>query len=81
MSYQLLSETSPKARKEYACIWCVENIYKGDVHIHEVSTYDGDFQDHRWHEECKTAADKYFCEYGEEEFLPHGCKRGSLESA
>jgi len=79
MSYQLLSETEPKARKDYRCIWCPEKILKGEKHIHETSKYDGDFQDHRWHPECKQASDKFFRLTGEEEFDPHSCKRGSTE--
>jgi len=81
MSYQLLSETNPVARKEYRCIWCPEKILKGEKHYHEVSKYDGDFQDHRWHEECKAAADLFFRKHGEEEFDPHSNKRGTSEEA
>jgi len=81
MSYQLLSETEPVARKEYHCIWCPEKILKGEKHIHESSKYDGDFQDHRWHFECIKASARFFKESGEEEFTPHACKRGSCEEA
>jgi hypothetical protein len=75
--YELISETEPVARKDYYCIWCPEKILRGETHCHEVSKYDGDFQDHRWHLECKKAADTYFRRYGESEFQPHECKRGS----
>ncbi len=81
MSYQLLSKTTPTARKEYHCIWCPEKILKGEKHVHECSKYDGDFQDHRWHLECSKAADEFFQKYGEEEFLPHEFKRGTIEEA
>ena len=54
---------------------------KGEKHVHESSKYDGDFQDHRWHPECKKAADSFFQKYGEEEFMPHACKRGTDEEA
>lgn len=81
MSYQLICETKPKARKEYPCIWCVEKIQKGEVHIHEISKYCGDLQDHRWHPECRLAATKFFHESKEEEFEPGVCKRGSTEGA
>lgn len=77
--YELLSETEPVARKDYRCIWCPELIRKGEKHIHEVSKYDGDFQDHRWHPECKKASYGFFRKYGEEEFTPHECKRGTSE--
>lgn len=79
MSYQLLSETHPVARKDYRCIWCPENILKGEKHVHESSKFDGDFQDHRLHMECKAASDLYFHESGDGEFEPHACKRGTIE--
>ena len=78
MSYQLLSKTEPKARKEYRCIWCPEKILRGAQHVHEVSKYDGDFQDHRWHPECKQASYRFFRESGEEDFIPHSCQRGTI---
>jgi hypothetical protein len=81
MSYELISETKPKARKEYSCIWCPEKIEAGAEHVHEVSKYDGELQDHRWHPECRAAATVYFRESGEEEFSPHECKRGTTEEA
>ena len=56
-------------------------ILKGEKHVHESSKYDGDFQDHRWHFECKKAADSFFRKYGEEEFTAHGCKRGTDEES
>lgn len=81
MSYQLLSLTNPKARKEYGCIWCREKIQKGEVHVHESSKYEGDFQDHRWHPECQEAAGKFFRDNNAEDFEPHFFKRGSSEEA
>lgn len=81
MSYQLISQTTPKARREYDCIWCVEKIAKGETHVHEISKYDGDLQDHRWHPECLKAPETYFRESGGDEFSPHECKRGSIEEA
>jgi len=81
MSYQLLSKTEPVARKEYCCIWCPGKILKGEKHVHESSKYDCDFQDHRWHPDCWKAAQTFFCETGEEEFMPHACKRGTNEEA
>lgn len=81
MSFQLLSETKPKARKPYACIWCTEKIQVGEVHIHQASKYDGDFQDHRWHPECWSAAVKDFKESGEEDFPANAFKRGTNAEA
>jgi hypothetical protein len=80
MSYLLLSETTPTARKDHRCIWCPEMILKGEKHIHEVSTYEGDFQDHRWHPECRKAMMENF-NRNEPEFDAHACKRGTSEEA
>ena len=60
MSYALLSETHPKARKEHRCIWCGEKILIGETYRHEKSVYDGDMQDHKWHLECDKAAAEHF---------------------
>jgi hypothetical protein len=81
MSYQLLSETTPVARKQYSCMWCVERIKIGEKHVHEVSKYDGEFQDHRWHPECLDVCREYILESGEDTFEAHECKRGSQEHA
>jgi hypothetical protein len=79
MSYQLISESKPKARKEHACIWCNEKILKGETYIHEVSKYEGDLQNHHWHPECQTACEKFFKEWGEWEFPPGEFKRGTMD--
>jgi len=74
---ELLSETRPKARKKHICIWCGEGIPVGLRHVHEVSRFEGDFQDHRFHEECLQACHEY-CGT-ESEFMPAGYKRGTME--
>jgi hypothetical protein len=81
MSYSLISETKPKASKDYPCIWCQEKILKGEVYVHEISKYDGRLQNHHWHPECDAASVDFFTGTGEEEFDPHSFKRGSLEEA
>ena len=78
MYYVLISETTPKARKDYRCIWCNELIPKGLKHVHEVSRYDG-LQDHRWHEECIKAARESWHNNDDCEFEPGSNKRGSSE--
>ena len=75
--YQLISETEPRARKKYLCIWCGQAILKGEKHTHEVSNYDGDLQDHRWHMECIAAAQEYFRTERCEEFDPYENERPS----
>lgn len=79
MNYQLLSKTTPKAKKEYKCVWCPEKILRGEKHIKEVGTYDGFFY-RRWHTECWEASQKYFSENPYEcEIYPHECKRGTFD--
>lgn len=59
MSYQLIKETFPVARKQHRCIWCGESIVTGEKYCHEISKYD-DLQNHHWHLECHTDAAEYF---------------------
>jgi hypothetical protein len=47
VSYTLLSESTPVARKAHRCIWCGERIAAGERYTHERSIYDGGFQNHR----------------------------------
>lgn len=68
MSYQLLSESTPKARKQHRCIWCGQSIEAGTVYRHERSMYDGNFQNHHWHLECDAAFSAEVAGYGEEAF-------------
>jgi len=74
MSYELLSSSRPIARKDHRCIWCGQKIEKGTKYRSEQSVFDGEFQNHHWHEECDRAAQEYF-RYGEEEFEPYGNER------
>jgi hypothetical protein len=79
MSYQSISTTTPKAKKQHQCIWCGELILIGEIHFKEVGEYEGDFQSNRYHNECHSAADKYFKESGENCFDPYENKRGSTD--
>lgn len=56
MSYQLIEETKPKARKPHRCIWCGQQIEVGETYLREKSSYDQNLQDHKWHLECNAAA-------------------------
>lgn len=75
MSYEFIRETFPAARKVYRCIWCGERIGVGEKHRHEISVYDGNLQNMRWHPECYEDAQREMRECGEEEFLPHSAPR------
>ena len=79
MSFQLIKETWPRARKEHRCIWCHEQIVPGEVHCHSVSTYCGDFQYMRLHRECCEAASEFVKNSRDDEFDPGSFKRGTCE--
>jgi hypothetical protein len=81
MSITYLRETTPVARKPYDCIWCREKIKRGEKHDHQISVFDGNLQDQRWHPECLAAMHRDYAEHHEEEFTPHGFKRGTNEEA
>lgn len=71
MSYTLLSEVRPKARKEHRCIWCSQSIPVGETYVRETSVYDGEMQDHKWHEECLSACLEYLKDGLHEDFMPY----------
>lgn len=75
MSYALLSESRPKARKDHICIWCGQSIPKGTVYYAERSVFDGEMQNHHWHLECIEFAHVYFTGESEWEFEPCGNDR------
>lgn len=68
MSFTLLSDGNPVAKKEYICEWCAEKILKGEKHYKYVGIYDGDFQSIRVHLECEKAMRRELSEYDECEF-------------
>lgn len=51
-----LSRTTPKAKKEYTCIWCGQSIHKGDKYLRSVGVWEGVFSSNAWHPECDDAA-------------------------
>lgn len=73
MSYSLIKETWPVARKQHRCIWCGEAIEVGLKHRHEISRYD-ELQDFRWHLECSEDAQQCFCG-GDGEFTAYSAER------
>ena len=75
MSYMFFSMINRKARKAHRCIWCGQAIKPGEHYIDERSLYDGRIQRHRWHPECKDAADEYYRDFNEEEFSPYDNER------
>ena len=69
MSFHLFSSDGRKARKQHRCIWCGQAISPGDTYVDERSVYDGSFQNHRWHPECKEYANEDMLDGGDCEFL------------
>ena len=75
--YHCFSEKNVKARKPRPCIWCGQRINAGDIYVHEKSIYYGNFQNHRWHPECKSYADEQF-KTGDTEFMPYSNERSEI---
>ena len=69
MSYTLISETTPVAKKAHTCIWCGEPIIPGQRYVRERSVYEGEPQNYKWHAECRADALECIRE-GDDEFLP-----------
>lgn len=78
MSYQLIQETFPMARKPHRCIWCGEPILVAEKHRHEISKYD-ELQDFRWHLECDGEAAGYFADGSGPEFSAYENERPEKE--
>lgn len=79
MIYELISESTPKARKEHKCIWCGETIHEGEHYHREVCTFEGDFHNNPWHLECDDAASQWMA-LGDNgfdyEFIPYEQQKG-----
>ena len=56
------SMTYPKAKKEYRCHWCGEDIEKGEIHCHLKGHWEGDWQDWRMHKLCYEEKDEEISE-------------------
>ena len=80
MSYVLMSESTPKARKQHRCIWCGEAIEVGETYRHEISIFDGNWQNHKWHLECDKDAQEYLKDNGPE-FEAYESPRPSMANA
>lgn len=79
LTYQLIRESTPVARKPHRCIWCGEAILVGVKHWHEISKYDV-LQNHRWHQECREASCEYFLNGDGPEFSPYENERPMKEA-
>jgi hypothetical protein len=81
MSHQNFEAKVIRTRKAHRCIWCGEDIAKGDECVVATGLFDGEFYCNRFHPECDGAALEYHLQNGYDDgFDPHSYKRGSLES-
>ena len=81
MSYTLLSDSEPAARKRHRCSWCGQRIEAGSVYTRTVGIHDGDFQVGKFHPECDAAATEEFRLDPGFEYLPYDNERPTKEAA
>jgi len=74
VSYDDISRTTPRARKPHKCIWCGEQIEVGEKHHKIVGKYFGEFQNHRFHDECLDESHEH-CDENDGEFFPYENER------
>lgn len=74
MAYALLRDSWPVAKKQHRCIWCGEGVLAGEKYYREQSIYEGQMQNHAWHEECIEDA-RETLHNGDDEFLPYSNER------
>lgn len=75
MSYSLIAEETPKAKKEHRCTWCGQMIPVGEQYVRRRGTFEGDPQIDKLHYECDDAAQEYFREWGPEGYSPYENER------
>jgi hypothetical protein len=63
--------TEQASRKQRQCIYCGEEINKGDVYARQTGVFDGRWQDNKYHPECFSD----FCDQGDGEFTPYSNDR------
>ena len=64
---QILSQTTPRARKEHTCYLCNRPIPVGEVHVKLVGETDGDF----WHMRMHTVCHKHTADWFEDDWEYH----------
>ncbi len=69
MTYHCFSRRQVRARDTHYCVWCCAAVLPGSHYVREHSVADGSFQNFAWHEACRKAADDWFDEAREEEFI------------
>jgi len=71
-----ISDREVTARKPHTCIWCGEQIAKGENYRDVSGKYNGDFQVNKYHWECSTASLEALHKHDVREFEPHEFYRG-----
>ena len=79
MSFNLLSESNPVARKPHSCVWCGEEIPKGEKYHARTYIFEG-LQSDKAHLECKSAMNKVDWHYYDGGFCGGTFKRGQTIS-
>jgi hypothetical protein len=77
VTYALLSESFPVARKQHRCIWCGEAIPVGEKYRRERSVYDGNLQNFAWHPECAQDQQDELAAGGDAEFMQYSAERAT----
>lgn len=80
MSYRLLGEFRPIARKAHKCIWCGEAITAGERYLRERSVCENGMQNFAWHFACNNVAQNDF-KNGDCEFTAYNNDRAEAVQA
>ncbi len=76
-----LSCSKPTAKKQHHCDWCPEPIVIGEKYVRESAVYCGDFQELKFHTECRDACSE-MARMNDGDFdIDFKCRRGTTELA
>lgn len=79
MNFNLISESSPVVRKVHRCVWCGEDINKGEKYHARTYTFEG-LQNDKAHLDCKQAMNSINWHEYDNGFDPHQFQRGKTIS-
>lgn len=73
---RILGTTNPVAARPHKCIWCGQQIDKGEKHTRQAVDMNREFQDNRYHNECfEAAVSDWLMDI--DEFVPYENARGT----
>lgn len=81
MSWEQIDRRAVTTRKDHTCVWCPDKIMSGTRYELDVGLCKGDFQENKYHLECRDAADRFCRDNPGECFDPGSFKRGTTEEA